>query len=105
MKNDLLPLMKVERKDYPGVAARIRGRARDLTAIEERTQEIIARVRREGDAALRELTLAHDHAEIGERIRVEDDEVEGAVERVDRDLLEAMKFSLNRIRKTQGQLL
>jgi len=105
MKNDLLPLMKVERKDYPGVAARIRGRARDLAAVEERTLEIIAKVRREGDAALRELTLAHDHAEIGERIRVEDDEVESAVERVDRGLLEAMKFSLNRIRKTQGQLL
>jgi histidinol dehydrogenase len=106
MKNDLLPLMRVGReKDYLGVAARIRGRTRDLAAVEERTGEIIAKVRRDGDAALRELTLALDHAEIGQRIRVGDDDAESAVERVDKDLLEALRFSLNRVRKTQGQLL
>jgi histidinol dehydrogenase len=106
MRNDLIPLVKVERREgYPGVAARIRGRARDLSAVEERTREIIARVRRDGDAALRELTLELDRADIGERVRVGGDEIEGAAGRVDGDLLEAMRFSLGRIRRTQGQLL
>ena len=72
MKNDLIPLVKVERRDYPGVAARIRGRARDLSAVEERTREIIARVRRDGDAALQELTLELDRAEIGNILGADD---------------------------------
>ncbi len=103
--NELLPLIKVEKKEYSRAAARIRGRARDLAPVEERARKIIASVKRRGDAALRDFTLELDHADIGDGIRVEDTEIGSAPRRVDEDLLEAMKFSLNRIRKTQGQLL
>ncbi|MGD0638118.1 MAG: histidinol dehydrogenase, partial [Nitrososphaerales archaeon] len=84
---------------------RIRGRRRDLASVEEGAQRIIARVRSGGDAALRELTLELDHAEIEGRIRLDREEVDGALARVDGGLLDAMRFSLNRIKKTQGQLL
>ena len=103
--NELLPLIKVEGKDPARVAARIRGRRRDLASVEEGAQKIITRVRAEGDSALRHLTLELDHAEIGGSIRLDKDEVDGAIARVDGRLVDAMKFSLNRIRKTQGQLL
>ena len=103
--NELLPLIRAEGKDPARLAARIRGRRRDLASVEEGAQKIIARVRSEGDSALRQLTLELDHAEIRERIRLDREEVDGALARVDPRLLNAMKFSLNRIKKTQGQLL
>lgn len=101
----LIPLMEAGGEDYGRVAASVRGRVRDLSFVEERTREIIARVRRGGDAALRELTLELDGAEIGEDIRVGEDEIARAVESVDPGLLDAMRFSLGRLRKIQGQLL
>ena len=81
--NELLPLIKVEGKDYPGAAARIRGKVRDVASVEDGAQKIIARVRRGGDEALEELTTSLDNSEIGGRIRVQEDEVARAVERVD----------------------
>jgi histidinol dehydrogenase len=69
--NELLPLIRAEGKDPARLAARIRGRRRDLASVEEGAQKIITRVRSEGDAALRQLTLELDHAEIGGRIRLD----------------------------------
>ena len=103
--NELLPLIRAEGKDPARLAARIRGRRRDLASVEEGAQKIITRVRSEGDAALRQLALELDHAEIGGRIRLDREEIDGARARVDARLLDAMRFSLNRIKKTQGQLL
>jgi len=103
--SELLPVLRAEGKDPARLAARIRGRRRDLSSIEEGAQRIIARVRSEGDSALRHLTLELDHAEIVGNIRLDKDEVDDAIARVDARLVDAMKFSLNRIRKTQGQLL
>jgi histidinol dehydrogenase len=103
--NQLLPLTRLGREDYSEAAARIRRRTGDLSAVEERAQAIIADVKRRGDEALRELTLELDHAEIGEAIRVDEGVVRSSIARVDPKLLDAMRFSLGRIRKTQGQLL
>jgi histidinol dehydrogenase len=103
--NRLLPQIRMGRGGYSGAAARIRGRTRDLRPVEERAQAIIEDVKQRGDAALRDLTRELDHAEIGEGVRVDGGVVEASTGRVDPELLEAMKFSLERIRKTQGQLL
>jgi histidinol dehydrogenase len=103
--NAPLPLITVKEGDYSALAARIRGRARDLVSVEDRAQKIIERVKSEGDVALRDLTLEFDHAEVSGDLLVDRGQVEAAAARVDPRLLEAMKFSLTRIRKTQGQLL
>jgi len=103
--NELLPLIRAEGKHPARLAARIRGRRRDLASVEEGARKIIEQVRNDGDAALRQLTLELDHAEIEGRIRLDREEIDGARERVDPRLLDAMKFSLSRIKKTQGQLL
>ncbi|MGA2664076.1 MAG: histidinol dehydrogenase [Nitrososphaerales archaeon] len=102
----LLPLIRVQGKGgYGAAAARIRSRARDVAAVEARAQAIVDRVRREGDGALFDLTLELDGADVGGGLRIGPEEVARALESVDPGLLQAMKFSLGRIRKTQGQLL
>ncbi len=103
--NQLLPPVRVEKGDYAGAAARIRGRARDTPSVEGAARKIIARVRRDGDAALRELTLELDHAKTTGSLRVGEEEMERALERVERRLRDSLEFSLTRLRKTQGQLL
>lgn len=103
--NELLPLIRLEGKGYSDVASRIRGRARDLSLVEERATRIIEEVKKRGDAALRDLTREFDHADLGNEIRVDKGAIAAATTKVDPGLLEALKFSLDRIRRTQGQLL
>jgi histidinol dehydrogenase len=101
---EILPLVEVEGTDLEAFAAKVRGRVRDQTLVEDNALRIVERVRKSGDLALRELTRELDHAKIG-RIRVGESEIRTALSRVDPELLEALRFSLSRIRKTQGQLL
>ena len=103
--NELLPLIEVSRSSPRDAAARIRGRFPDLTTVEKRADEIIRKVRSEGDAALFRYSRELDRAEIGGKLRVEEDGIREAARRVDPKLKEAMRFSLDRIRKTQSQLL
>jgi histidinol dehydrogenase len=103
--NGLLPPIEFGDGDYAKIASQIRRRIRDGRTVEKETRKIIATVRRGGDPALVRLTAELDGAEIGGRIRVSAGEIAGAARRVDRRLLEAMRFSLSRIGKTQGQLL
>jgi len=103
--NEPIPLITADRKDCLRTAAKIRGRARDLTVVERQVQDIMAEVEAEGDEALLRYSRKLDHAEIDGKLRVEEDEIKTAVGRVDQKLLEAMRFSLARIRKTQAQLL
>jgi len=102
--SDLLPLVEMEGQDTPTLAAKLRVRVRDQTHVEQEALKIVERVRRGGDGTLRELTREFDHATIGE-IMVDDSEVRAALCEVDPELVRALKFSLNRIRKTQSQLL
>jgi histidinol dehydrogenase len=101
---EILSLVKVEGKDLPIFVAKLRGRVRDQSLVEHNALKIMEKVRKGGDGALRELTGEFDHAEIGQ-IRVDDAEVQMALSTIDPDLVQALKFSLNRIRKTQSQLL
>src|SRR5271170_1611707 len=101
---EILPLVEVEGGDLEAFAAKVRGRVRDQALVEENALRIVERVRKSGDQALRELTRELDHAKIG-RIRVDESEIRTALSGVDPELLEALRFSLNRIRKTQSQLL
>ncbi len=101
---DLLPLVEVEGQDPLTLAAKVRVRVRDQAHVERDTLKIVEKVRKGGDGTLRELTREFDHATIGE-IRVDDSEVRAALGDIDPELVKALKFSLNRIRKTQSQLL
>jgi histidinol dehydrogenase len=103
--NELLPLITANRRNVPEIAAEIRGRIADNGVVEDRAAAIIAKVRGQGDRALLRYSRELDHAEIDGKLRVEDEEVRSAVRRVDTKLADAMRFSLTRIRRTQGQLL
>jgi histidinol dehydrogenase len=103
--NELIPLITADKKNYLRIAARIRGRARDLTAVERQVKEIMADVEVEGDQALLRYSRLLDRADVDGKIKVEQEEIRSAAARVDPKLLDAMRFSLGRIRKTQGQLL
>ena len=62
-------------------------------------RDIIARVRAEGDAALIDLSLKFDRADLAATgIRVSADEIDAAVAGVDRATLEALEFAYRRIR-------
>ena len=103
--NELLPLIAVSQGNSESVADRIRDCTRDVAAVEERVEEIVAKVRAQGDRALLLYSRELDHANIGGELRVGDDEVKMAARRIDQRLSDAMRFSLGRIRRTQGQLL
>ncbi len=72
-----------------------RGRA-DLAGVEGKVAEIIAEVRARGDAALRELTKRFDGVEVKE-LRVSEEEIEEAKERVDSELMEALELARENI--------
>jgi len=102
--DEILPLVKVTGDDLKAFAEKVRRRVREQASVEQGVMKTIAKVRKEGDAALRELTRDFDRASIGQ-IRVEDAEVRASLDTVDPELVEALRFSLKRIRKTQSQIL
>ena len=67
-------------------------------AYEERVQEILATVKKDGEKAVFAYTRQFDNAEINEdNMQVTDDEVKAAYEQVDQALLESMRKSLKNI--------
>ncbi len=64
--------------------------------VRDAVSKIIARVRAEGDFALRELTKNYDHAEIDD-IRVGHSEIEDAYGRVSQELRDALEVAYRRI--------
>lgn len=66
---------------------------------------ICERVRTEGDAALVELTRRFDGADIGGRIRVAEEEIVGASDRVDPALGEALEAVADRLRDLHARQL
>ncbi len=67
-------------------------------APEEVVAKLLADVRRRGDAALREWSARIDGA-TDERLVVDREQIETAVQRVDPELVEALKFAAERIRQ------
>jgi histidinol dehydrogenase len=103
---ELIPLIRVKRRDAVRVASQIRRRADDLLPAEKRVSDIVADVRKNGDAALFRYSQEFEGVDLrGAGLAIPADEIKEAGQRVDGALLDAMRFSLRRIRRTQGQLL
>ena len=103
--SEILPLVEIgERQTVSAFAAEVRGRVLDERLVEKETRRILSDVRARGDRALRDITKRVDRVAI-EELRVEPAEVRSALRKVDPALVQALKFSLNRIAKTQSQLL
>jgi histidinol dehydrogenase len=107
MSSELLPLIRVDKKtEAKKTAERIRARPDGLSSAIKGAERIVRTVKEKGDAALlgysRELDGVAIHR--GE-LAVTKEEIAAAAERVSPELLDAMRFALKRIRRTQGQLL
>lgn len=101
---DILPLVDVGGRDPRAFASRARERVVDEGRVEKSVRTIIARVRKDGDRALKQMTLEFDRAKVGD-IRVGEREIQAAVQEVDERVVKALKLALRRIGKTQAQLL
>jgi histidinol dehydrogenase len=69
----------------------------DDVGIRTGTAAIIEEVRRDGDAALRRLTLEYDRAEIDE-LRVSDEELERAEKTLSGEQVDAIDLAINNVR-------
>jgi histidinol dehydrogenase len=107
MGSELLPLIRVEKKaEARKVAGRIRARSRGLSAAIEGAERIVRTVRAKGDSALIRYSKELDGVTLrSDDMEVRKEEVAAAYERLSPALLDAMRFALKRIRRTQGQLL
>jgi histidinol dehydrogenase len=107
MSSELLPLVRVENKtDARKTAERIRARPDGLSAAIKGAQTIVRTVRERGDSALVRYSKELDGVSLRKAdLAIPREEVAAAVQRVSPRLLDAMRFSLKRIRRTQGQLL
>jgi histidinol dehydrogenase len=107
MGSELLPLIRVaQRTQAKKVAERIRARSRGLSVAIEGAERIVRTVRARGDSALVRYSKELDGVTLrGDELTVRKEEVEAAAERVSPALIDAMRFALKRIQRTQGQLL
>lgn len=102
--SEALPLVEIEKGGVQSFAAKVRGRVRGQPRVEQEAARILAEVREGRDRALRRITRELDRASV-DKLRVPDAELRDALRDEDPELVQALKFSLNRIRKTQSQLL
>ena len=85
-----------EKREIERFIKRLEKRARGGNGqVEEAVLRIIAQIRKNGDSALRKLTLKFDGHE---RIRISEKEIERAARRADPELVKALRFSAKRIR-------
>ncbi len=101
----LLRSMPVGADNFEAVALRVR-RDDSHSEAEAKTKEVIEGVRRRGDAALTQYTKRFDGADVDARhLRVSQAEIEGAMRRVDPEILSALRFSLKRQQAVQERIL
>src|SRR5580658_9379450 len=107
MSSEPLPLIRVDKKtEAKKTAGRIRARSQGLSAAIKGAEKIVRTVRSEGDSALISYCKELDGVTLtSDELAVTEEEISAAVERVDAKLLDAMRFALKRIQRTQGQLL
>ncbi len=107
MSSELLPLIRVDKKtDAKKIAERIRARPDGLSAAIKGAERIVRTVKEKGDAALLRYSEELEGVALsGGELAVSKEEIEAASRRVSPKLLDAMRFSLKRIQRTQGQLL
>jgi histidinol dehydrogenase len=95
----MLRVLDLGRGDPPPAPSRV---ALD-PAVVEGARAILARVREEGDDALVALTKEHDGAEVAGRLRVDQEELEDAVARLDRELARALDAMADRLREVHAR--
>jgi histidinol dehydrogenase len=107
MSSGLLPLIRVDKKtEAKKTADRIRARSDGLEAAIRGAEKIVLTVRAKGDAALMSYSKELDGVALTSAdLRVSSEEISAASKRMDAKLLDAMRFALKRIQRTQGQLL
>ena len=107
MSSELLPLIRVDKKtDAKKVAERIRARPDGMSAAIKGAERIVRTVKAKGDAALMRYSRELDGVALSRgELAVSKEEIAAASRRVSPRLLDAMRFSLKRIQRTQGQLL
>lgn len=98
-------IMKIDIREWGGLSAEERRRilARseiDIAAVSTAVGEVIAAVRRKGDAALRELTARFDKAELGNvPLIVPEREIDAAIETLSPAIREALDFAIENVRR------
>jgi histidinol dehydrogenase len=106
MSSELLPLIRVDKNKAEKVAGRIRAKSQGVSSALKGAERIVRTVRAKGDAALVRYSKELDGVTLrADELRVPKEEVAAAAERVSPALLDAMRFALKRIQRTQGQLL
>jgi histidinol dehydrogenase len=107
MSSELLPLIRVDKKtEAKKIAGRIRAGQEGLSVAIKGAGRIVRTVRGKGDEALVRYSKELDGVTLRPgRFAVPKEEVAAAAERVSSELLDAMRFALKRIQRTQGQLL
>jgi histidinol dehydrogenase len=106
MSSELLPLVRVDKKTAKKAADRIRARPDGLSVAIKDAKRIVRAVRAKGDEALLRYSRELDGVALSPgELAVPKEEISAAAERVSPELLDAMRFALKRIQRTQGQLL
>ncbi|MEX0807105.1 MAG: histidinol dehydrogenase [Dongiaceae bacterium] len=77
----------------------------DLSAVDAIVAEIIAAVRRDGDAALIRFTKEFDRHEVASGLRFSDTDIATLAQRCDTDIRDALAFAAERIRRYHQALL
>jgi len=102
----LLPSVTVTSDNYRKLAQRVRRHATISSQQEALVRRIIEDVKRRGDPAVLEYTEKFDGAKLSKRqLRVPQAEIAKALERADRKVVDALRFSLQRLESTQKELL
>ncbi len=103
---ELLPKIRVEPPRTLELVSKIRKSSHNLAGVEARVRRVISDVRKRGDEALVEYTRKFDGANVcKDKLFVSRREIREAKLQVDRKLISAMKFALDRLESTQGGLL
>lgn len=102
----LLPTIRVSPENFRKVASRIRTRARVPPRTEALARRIIADVRRRGDRALIDYTRKFDGVRLRkDQLRIPASEIAKSVQRIDSNILSALRVSLERLEALQKELL
>lgn len=106
MTATILPVIAVTNQNYQSVARKIRRRTSGSAKQDALVNHIIAEVKKRGDAAVLDYTRKFDGPKLmKQQLRVPQAAIMKAAERVDREILEALRFSLQRLDASQRQLL
>ena len=96
-----IKILRTDRADLSNMVARLGLRGKmDLEPVIQATTAIIAQVRQQGDAALLELTARFDKVLLrADQLRVSEQEISLALDKVDLTLIDVLRRSADNIRR------